>query len=93
MGKQVVTVVDAQVDEGREVELLDGFRRMTQDGPMGGLVRSGLLRGQDGAGRFQSTWPDLETIVELRKSGKPPAALALLDGLGAQYTHTWFTVE
>ena len=29
----------------------------------------------------------------VRKSGKPPAALALLDRLGAEHSHTIFTLE
>ncbi|MEI6622640.1 MAG: hypothetical protein WCP28_12110 [Actinomycetes bacterium] len=93
MAKQVVTVVDAQVDEGREADLLNGYRRMVGDDEPDGLIRSELLRGQDGAWRIQTTWRDLDAIIELRKSGKPHAASALLDGIGAQHSHAWFTVE
>jgi hypothetical protein len=58
-----------------------------------GLIRSELLRGQDGAWRIQTTWRDLDAIRALRMSGRPPAALELLDRLGAEHTHAAFTVE
>jgi len=93
MGKNVVTAVDARVDEGREAELLDGYRRMIHEDRPDGLLRSELLRGQDGTWRIQTTWRDLDAIIELRKSGAPPVAVALLDRVGARETHAVFTVE
>lgn len=93
MGKQIVTVVDAQVAADREADLLAGFARMVADAAPDGLLRSELLRGQDGAWRIQTTWRDMDAIAELRKAGYPPAALVLLDSVGAQHSHGWFTVE
>jgi hypothetical protein len=57
------------------------------------LQRSELLRGQEGAWRIQTTWRDVEALMAVRQRGKPPAAMALLDSLGAEHSHTWFTVE
>jgi len=88
-----VTVVDANVAPEREQELIAGFARLTEGDKPPGLVRSELLRGRDGAWRIQTTWQDLETLRELRRSGEPPAAVALLESVGAEYSHTVFTVE
>jgi hypothetical protein len=93
MSPLVVTVVDAHVASDRENELLDGYRRMNLGEKPPGMLRSELLRGQDGAWRIQTTWRDMESLMALRKSGTPPAALELLEGLGAEHTHSWFTVE
>ena len=93
MTKRVVTAVDAQVDPAREVELLDGYRRLTQEDHPDGLVRTELLREQEGAWRIQTTWESLEAVLAVRAAGKPPAAVALLDEIGAQHSHGWFLVE
>ena len=93
MAAQVVTVVDFTVETTREAELLDGFRSLIEGEWPEGLVRSELLRGQDGAWRIQTTWRDLDTLAAVRAAGRPPAALALLDRLGVAHSHTWFTVE
>ncbi|TFC51218.1 hypothetical protein E3T26_02865 [Cryobacterium sp. TMT1-21] len=91
--KPVVTSVDARGLPEREGDLLDGYRRMLAAGQPDGLVRSELLRGQDGSWRIQSTWWDMEALLALRKAGVPHAAQALLDGVGAEHTHSWFVVE
>lgn len=64
------------------------------DGPKpDGLLRSELLRGQAGAWRIQTTWRDRDAPVAVRESGKPPAALVLLDQLGVEHSHAVFMVE
>jgi quinol monooxygenase YgiN len=88
----IVTATDATVDPARETELVDGYRQMIESGQPDGLLRSELLRGQNGVWRIQTTWRDMAALQAVRASGKPPAALALLDGLGAEHTHDWFTV-
>ncbi len=93
MSKRVVTAVDANVDPEHEAEFLDGYRRLTQEEQPDALIRSELLRGQDGAWRIQTTWQDLDALTAVRKLGKPPAALVLLDRIGAQHSHSWFIVE
>ncbi|MDQ6752154.1 MAG: hypothetical protein M3017_01760 [Actinomycetota bacterium] len=40
-----------------------------------------------------TTWRDLDALMVLRNSGESPAALALLDRLGAEHSHAVFTVE
>ncbi len=93
MTKEVVTAVDTHIDPDQESALIEGYERMTKESQPDGLIRSELLRGQDGAWRIQTTWRDLESLIALRKAGNPPAALVLLQGLGAEHTHGWFTVE
>lgn len=93
MGAFVVTAVDATVDPAREAEFLEGYRQMIDADKPEGLVRSELLRGQGGAWRIQTTWRDLDTLLANRTSGKRPAALDLLERVGAEHSHTWFTVE
>jgi heme-degrading monooxygenase HmoA len=86
-------VVDANVNAERESELIDGYRHMIDSEQLDGLIRSELLRGQDGRWRIQSTWRDLEALQAVRKLGKPPAALELLESVGAEHSHTWFVIE
>ncbi|WP_188540545.1 antibiotic biosynthesis monooxygenase family protein [Kocuria dechangensis] len=93
MNARIVTTVDATIDPEREQELLEGFRRMNAGPTPEGLVTSELLRGQGGAWRLQTTWRDREALMAVRSSGEQPAALALLDRLGATHSHSVFTVE
>jgi hypothetical protein len=93
MGMPVVTSVDATVDATRETELLEGFRLMNEGTKPDGFIRSELLRGQDGAWRIATTWRDFDSLMALRRSGMPPAALELLDRVGADHSHSWYTVE
>ena len=89
----VVTSTNATVAADRESDLIDGYRRMIEAEQPDGMLRSELLRGPNGVWRIQTTWRDMAALQALRASGKPPAALALLDGIGAEHTHDWFTVE
>ena len=89
----IVTVVDAVVPADREAELIQGFRRMAAGSTPDGLVRTELLRGQEGRWRIQTTWRDREAVIALRARGEGPAAMRLLDAVGATHTHTVYTVE
>ncbi len=93
MSGEVVTVIDATVDPEREQELLDGYRQMNGAPKPDGLLGSELLRGQGGAWRIQTTWRDRDALMAVPQSGRPPAALELLDGVGAQHSHGVVTVE
>jgi hypothetical protein len=93
MAARVVTVVDARVDAAREDDLMDGYRLMGEGGSPDGLLRTELLRGQEGMWRIQTTWRDMDALMALRSSGVRPAALDLLDSVDAEHSHAWFTVE
>jgi hypothetical protein len=92
MSTPIVTVVDARLDPAREAELLDGYRQMNGAVKPDGWLRSELLRGQDGAWRIQTLWRDLDCLIALRQSGVRPAALDLLERVGAEHSHAVFTV-
>lgn len=93
MNTTVITSVEAVVDAAREQELLDGYRQMTARAWPDGLLRAELLRGREGRWRLQSTWRDMQAILTLRASGVRPAALDLLESVGAKHEHAVFTVE
>ncbi len=93
MGAEVVTAVDATVDPEREQDLLDGYRQMQEAPKPDGLLRSELLRGQGGLWRIQTTWRDRDALIAVRQSGRPPAALELLDRIGSEHSHGVFAVE
>lgn len=83
----------ATIPPEREGEFLAAFRELSQADKPEGLQRSELLRAKDGRWVIQSLWRDREAIAEARQGGRKPAALALLDSLGATHTHELFTVE
>jgi hypothetical protein len=87
-----VTVVDATVDPAREAELLKGYRALIADEQPDAILRSELLRGQDGAWRIQTTWRDMDALRAVREAGKPHAAQLLLDSVGAEHSHAFFFV-
>ncbi len=93
MSSQVVTVVRARVAEDREAELVQGFRDLVAGEALPGLLRTELLRGQDGTWCVQTLWESREAVVALRQQGRPPAALELLRRLGATPEHDVLTVE
>jgi hypothetical protein len=93
MSTPIVTATDATVAADREDDLLEGYRAMLEADQPDGMLRSELLRGPNGSWRIQTTWRDMVALQAVRASGKPPAALALLDSLGAEPSHSWFIVE
>ena len=90
---QVMTAVTAIVAPEKESELTDGFRDLTAGPTPDGLVRSELLRGQQGVWRIQSVWRDREALEAMRSSSDRPSALALFDRVGAEHSHEVFSVE
>ncbi len=93
MTTQTVTAIDAVVAAERGQELINWFTAMNQRTTPQGLLRSELLRGQGGAWRIQTTWRDADALKAVRNSSEPPAALQLLDALGAQHTHAVLSIE
>jgi hypothetical protein len=77
----------------REGELLAGYRRLNENAKPDGLLRSELLRADGGRWLIQTLWRDKEAILAARRAGQPPAALVLLDGVGAAvHSHDVWTV-
>jgi hypothetical protein len=93
MSGQILTAVTATVDASRESDLTTGFRKLTT-GPMpDGLIRTELLRGQNGSWRIQTLWRDGAALEAVRASPEPPAALALFRDVGADHSHEVLFVE
>jgi heme-degrading monooxygenase HmoA len=92
-GAEIMSSVTATVPAYREAELISGYREMndTDDEP-DGLLRSELLRGQNGHWLIQSLWRDREAIMAAREPRKP-SALALFDRVGATHSHELLSVE
>jgi len=90
---QVLTAVTAIVAPERETELTEGFRALTAGPTPDGLLRSELLRGQQGVWRIQSVWRDREALEAMRSSGDRPSALSLFEQVGAEHSHEVFWVE
>jgi hypothetical protein len=93
MAAQILTEVSATVDANREIELVEGFREITAGGIPDGLVRTELLRGQDGQWRIQTLWRDREALDAMRARPEPPAAPRLFSNVGAEPTLQVYEVE
>lgn len=92
MPEQLLTIVTATVDAHHEMELTSGFREITNRGLPDGLIRTELLRGQNGTRRIQSLWRDRAALEAVRTSPEPPAALELFRRVGADHSHEVFSV-
>ena len=57
------------------------------------IVRSELLRGQDGSWQIQTLWRDLAALRAVRDAGQLPSALAVMERLGAPDSQTHLFVE
>ena len=93
MSAQILTTVTATVDAAREPELTDGFRELTGRPMPDGIVRTELLRGQDGRWQIQTLWRDRTALEAVRDNPEPPAALELFRRVGADHSHAVFLVE
>jgi hypothetical protein len=90
--EQILTSVSAEVDLSSNSELVDGFSALVGGALPDGLVRTELLRGQDGTWRIQSLWRDRAALMAAREAGERPAALVLFERMGAQHAHEVSTV-
>jgi hypothetical protein len=94
MAKRVVTLVNAVVDAAREVELVEGYRRMVDGDRPDGLLRSELLRGQEGGLAHPDDLAGHGRAHGGPEVGQPACRLELLNGIGAQrVSHDWYSVE
>lgn len=90
---KIMTSVSAIIPADREDDLLDGYRALIAGGKPEGLLRSELLRGQEGKWLIQTLWRDRAAILAARASGELPTALVLLQRVGAEHVHDLLTVE
>ena len=57
-----------------------------------GLLRSELLRAQDGRWLVHTLWRDHDALLAARAAGVPPAALLMAERLRAEHSHDLLTV-
>ncbi len=79
----VLTEVSAVVAADREAALMTGFQELLRQPTPGGLVRTELLRGEDGHWRIQTLWRDRAALNAVRAGPEPPAAPQLFRRVGA----------
>ncbi|HEX5772137.1 MAG TPA: antibiotic biosynthesis monooxygenase [Nocardioidaceae bacterium] len=93
MSGAVLTIVNARVDPAHEAELVTGFENLTATSLPDGLMRTELLRGQNGSWRIETLWRDRAALEAVRTGPEPPAATELFRRLGADHSHEVFVVE
>lgn len=83
---KILTIVTADVDEGRGPELVAAYRTLLDGGLPDGLLETQLLG--DGRGRWaiQSPWRDRAALDAMRAAPEPPAAPALFRRFSAEPT-------
>jgi hypothetical protein len=92
-GDPVLVAITADVPAGSEEDFVQGFRDLASGPAPPGMKRTELLRLREGGWRIQTLWESLDALLALRQSGTPPAALQLLDRIGAEHSHEVLFVE
>lgn len=81
----ILTIVSADVDQGRADELRAGFEDLMGAGLPDGLLETRLLGDGQGHWAIHSLWRDREALDAMRSSTEP-AAPAFFRGFAAQPT-------
>lgn len=79
----ILTIVSADVDQGRADELVAGFEELLGAGLPDGLLETRLLGDGQGHWAIHSLWRD-RAAVDAMRSSTEPAAPAFFRGFGAQ---------
>ena len=88
-----VTIVEGEVDRGREDDLRSAWEDGTSQLPAG-LIESFLVRGEGSATwRIVSVWESREAVMTMRASGERPGALVMFEQAGADPTPSFWSVE
>ncbi|NUR15512.1 MAG: hypothetical protein HOQ13_04285 [Dermatophilaceae bacterium] len=69
----ILTIVSAEVDEGRAGDLVDGFETLLAGGLPDGLLETRLLGDGQGRWAIHSLWRDRAALDAMRASGEPAA--------------------
>lgn len=80
----VVTIVSADVDEGRAQELVAAFDALLAEGLPDGLLHTRLLGDGRGHWAIHSLWRDRAALDAMRAAPEPPAAPALFQRFSAE---------
>lgn len=93
MSEQVLTETSGVVAAEQEQALLDGYRELLTRPLPDGLLRTELLRGENGQWRIQTLWRDRAALDAVRARPEPPAAPALFREVGVEPTVTILHIE
>ncbi|NUQ32976.1 MAG: hypothetical protein HOP99_09220 [Dermatophilaceae bacterium] len=69
----ILTIVSADVDEGRAGDLVEGFEILLAGGLPDGLLETRLLGDGQGRWAIHSLWRDRAALDAMRASGEPAA--------------------
>lgn len=82
----ILTIVSADVDQGRAHELTSEFESLLAGGLPDGLLETRLLGDGQGHWSIHSLWRDRAALDAMRASPEPPAAPALFRRFAGQPT-------
>ena len=82
----ILTIVSADVDQGRAHDLTVGFENLLAGGLPNGLLETRLLGDGQGHWAIHSLWRDRAALDAMRASPEPPAAPALFRRFAAEPT-------
>lgn len=82
----VLTVVSADVEQGRADDLAAAFEDLLRSGLPEGLLQSRLIGDGQGHWAIHSLWRDRAALDAMRASPQPPAAPALFRRFAAEPT-------
>ncbi|RKT05622.1 hypothetical protein BX286_3626 [Streptomyces sp. 3211.6] len=84
MAGQVLSEVSGVVAAGREADLVAAYRELVSHPLPDGLIRSELLRGQDGVWRIHTLWRDRAALEAVRNVPGDAPAPRLFREVGAE---------
>ena len=80
----ILTIVTADVDQGRAPELIAAYKRLLAGGLPDGLLQTKLLGDGEGHWAIHSLWRDRAALDAIRAASEPPAAPALFRRFSAE---------
>lgn len=80
----ILTIVTADVDEGRAQELVAAYQALLAEGLPDGLLETRLLGDGQGHWAIHSLWRDRAALDALRAAPEPPAAPTLFRRFSAE---------
>jgi hypothetical protein len=89
---QVITVISASIDSGREDDLRAAYEAVIHEKLPEGLLATALLRGDNNAWQIASLWRDHAALDAMRTASGAPAAPRVFREAGAEPTVALFDV-
>jgi quinol monooxygenase YgiN len=89
---QVITVISATIDNGREDDLRAAYEAVIHEKLPDGLLATALLRGDNNTWQIASLWRDQAALDALRTAPGAPAAPRVFAKAGSEPTVALFDV-